>query len=61
MLARLRSWFAAALHRRRFEQEMEAELQEHINAFTEDLMSRGASREEAEIRARREFGAVQLV
>ena len=60
MLARLRSWFDAALHRPSFEQEMDTELREHISTFMDDLVRRGFSREEAEIRARREFGAVQL-
>ncbi|MBV9679033.1 MAG: ABC transporter permease [Acidobacteriaceae bacterium] len=60
MLARLWSWFDAALHRKQFEREMDSELQGHIQAFTEDLIRRGVPRPEAEKQATREFGAMQL-
>ena len=60
MLSRLRSLLSAALRRKRFEQEMDSELQGHIQAFTEELVRRGIPRREAETQALHEFGAVQL-
>jgi putative ABC transport system permease protein len=39
---------------------MSAELRFHIESQIEDFMTHGLSREEAELRARREFGAVEL-
>ena len=53
------SVIAALFHRRHFEQDMETELRNHMEAFADDLVERGLSRAEAEFRARREFGAVQ--
>jgi putative ABC transport system permease protein len=50
------SWFK----RRRWERRMEAEFRFHLESQISDYIRRGLSREEAEIRARREFGAVEL-
>ena len=47
--------------RARFEAEMDAELRGHLEAYTQDLISRGVPRPEAERQARREFGAVEAV
>ncbi len=44
--------------RSKFEAEMDAEMRTHIEAFTEDLVRSGLSREEAGRRARIEFGSV---
>ena len=46
--------------RRRWERRMDAELRFHLDSQISDYVSRGLSREEAELRARREFGAVDL-
>src|SRR6266545_2266198 len=50
------SWF----RRRRWEQRMDAELQFHLDSQIGDYIRQGLSREEAELRARREFGTVDL-
>ncbi len=50
------SWF----RRRRWERRMDAELRFHLDSLIGDYMGQGLSREEAELRARREFGAVEL-
>ena len=50
------SWFK----RRRWEQRMDAEFRFHLESQISDYMSQGLSRQEAELRARREFGAVEL-
>src|SRR5712691_9294727 len=50
------SWFK----RRRWEERMEAELRFHLRSQISDYVSQGLSQEEAERRARREFGAVEL-
>ena len=49
---RIRSWLRVVAHRLRTEREMDAELRFHIEAFAEDLVRRGLSREEAQRRAR---------
>jgi len=48
------------LGRRGWERRMDAELRFHLESQIEDYVSQGLSREEAELRARREFGAVEL-
>ena len=55
---RLRSWLTATLHRSRSEREMDTELRFHMEAFAEDLVRRGVSRQESLRRARLEFGAI---
>jgi putative ABC transport system permease protein len=57
----LRSWLSATLRRSRMESEMDAELRFHMEAFTEDLVHTGLSREEAVRRAHIEFGGVERV
>src|SRR5215467_15246350 len=59
MWNRVRSWMRAMLRRSRMEHEMDAELRFHMEAFAEDLVRRGVSREEAMRRARIEFGGVE--
>ena len=50
----------AWLRRRRWERRMDAEMRFHLDCQVEDYISQGLSRGEAERRARREFGAVDL-
>lgn len=45
--------------RRRFEEDMDAELRFHIDAYAAELMRSGLSPEEAQRRARLEFGSVE--
>jgi hypothetical protein len=59
--SKVRSWWSATGGRSRMESEMDAELRFHIEAFAEDLVRRGASREEAMRRARIEFGGLERV
>jgi putative ABC transport system permease protein len=56
---RLRSWLRATLQRSRAEREMDAELRFHIEAYAEDLIRIGVPREEAQRRARIEFGGLE--
>lgn len=51
-----RSWF----RRHRWEESMDAELRFHLESQIADYLQQGLSRREAEQRARREFGAVDL-
>src|SRR5215472_10724692 len=53
------SWLRAATQRSRMESEMDTELRFHIEAFAEDLVRSGVTREEAVRRARIEFGGVE--
>src|SRR5579864_2644429 len=48
------------LMRRRWERRMAAELHFHLDSQIRDYVSQGFSREEAELRARREFGSLDL-
>jgi len=57
--SRLRSWVKAILRRSRMENEMDAELRFHIEAFAEDLARNGVPRQEAMRRARIEFGGIE--
>src|SRR5438876_9052457 len=59
LLNRLRSWLRAMLRRSRVENEMDAELRFHIEAFAEDLVRSGVQRQEAYRRARIEFGGIE--
>jgi putative ABC transport system permease protein len=56
MLARVRSFLAALIFRRRTERDMLEEWQFHLDARTNDLIASGVPRAEADARARREFG-----
>ena len=61
MFTRLRSWIGVVFDRKRLESEMDAELQQHMAAYSDDLVRSGVSRAEAERRARIEFGSVLSV
>lgn len=57
--SQVRSWVRAMMGRTRFENEMDAELRFHMEAFTEDLQRKGVPREDAMRQARIEFGGVE--
>jgi predicted permease len=57
--SRFRYWLSAVLHRQRAENEMDAELRFHIEAYAEDLVRSGVPRKQAMRRARLEFGGVE--
>jgi putative ABC transport system permease protein len=59
LLARIVTVFGGTFRRGRLEAEMNAELRFHIASFTEDLIRSGTPREEAERRARVEFGQLE--
>jgi predicted permease len=56
---RLRSWWRVVLHRSCLENDMDAELRFHMEAFAEDLVRSGMARQEAMRRARLEFGGIE--
>jgi predicted permease len=58
MITRLKSWLRSALNRRRLEENMDAEIQFHIDARATDLTRTGLAPEEAKRQARLEFGAI---
>jgi predicted permease len=58
MITPLKSWLRSILDRRRLEENMEAEVQFHIDARAADLIRSGLAPEEAKRRARLEFGAI---
>jgi macrolide transport system ATP-binding/permease protein len=53
---RWRPW----LKRMRWERQMRAEFQFHLENQVSDYMQQGLTREDAELRARRDFGALEL-
>ena len=57
--SRIRSWMRVTMFRSRAENEMDAELRFHIGAYAEDLIRTGVAPEEAQRRARVEFGGIQ--
>ena len=57
--SRVWSSMRVVARRSRLEREMDAELRFHIETFAEDLVRAGAPREEAERRARIEFGGIE--
>ena len=59
LASRIRSWFRAVLHRQHTESEMHAELRFHLDAYAEDLIRAGVPRNEAQRRARLEFGGLE--
>ena len=61
MFKRIVSSLGSTLRRSRFESELENELRDHLEKYRDDLVSRGLSPEEAEFRARREFGSLAIV
>ncbi|MEI9980091.1 MAG: ABC transporter permease [Edaphobacter sp.] len=56
--SRLSSWLRSLINRRDLEENMDAEIQFHIDARAADLASSGLAPEEAKRQARLEFGAV---
>jgi predicted permease len=56
---RLGAWLLDSLRRSRTEREMDAELRFHIECYAADLVRGGVPRQEAERRARVEFGALE--
>lgn len=61
MVTALKSFLKSVFGRARLEREMEIEMQSHMARYIEDLTAKGVPREEAERRARAEFGSVQAV
>jgi predicted permease len=58
--SQLGSWWSALVHRTRVDNDIEAELQFHIDAHTQHLIETGVSPTEAARRARVEFGRVDV-
>ena len=58
--SQLPSWWNALVHRKRIDQDIEAELQFHIDAHTQQLIDTGISPQEAARRARIEVGRVDV-
>jgi len=58
MRSRFRAWLYATLWRSRMEQEMDVELQLHMEAYADDLIRRGVPAAEAVQRAKVEFGSI---
>ena len=61
MMARMRSWWSALVHRGRFEDEMRAEMQFHLQARIADLIDGGMGPDQAQRQARMEFGTVDAI
>jgi predicted permease len=61
VLAKTKSFLKALFRRSRLEQDMRTEMASHMETYIEDLISRGVPAEEAQRRARVEFGAVEEV
>jgi hypothetical protein len=59
VVSRLRSWLRTILQHARMESEMDAELRFHMEAYAEDLVRGGVPRQEAQRRARLEFGGIE--
>jgi predicted permease len=59
MLSRIHMWLRATFLRGRFEREMRAEMNAHVERATERLMARGLTHPEAAAEAQREFGVVE--
>ena len=57
--SKLHFWLRAILRRSRMESEMDAELRFHMEAYAEDLVRGGLTRQEAMRRARLEFGGIE--
>ena len=59
LVAQIRAWWCAITHRTLVHQQVENELQFHVDAYTEDLIRSGVSKEEAQRTARLELGKVE--
>ena len=55
------SWLSQLFTRRRRYDELSESIREHLDEKIEDMIDRGMTREEAERKARREFGNVTLI
>ncbi len=55
------AWFRQLFSRRRRYDELSESIREHIDEKIEDMIDRGMTREEAERKARREFGNVTRI
>jgi hypothetical protein len=53
-------WWDAWWHKRRWERRMDVEFQFHLENLIGEFMRAGLSRQEAELRARRQFGSFDL-
>ena len=60
VFAKLRSWWNALYHRARTDENIETELQFHIDSYTQQLIETGVPAQEAGRRARIEFGRVDV-
>src|SRR5271170_4334168 len=58
MITRFKSWLRSTLDRRHLEENMDDEIQFHIDARAADLIHSGLAPEEAKRRARLEFGTI---
>ena len=61
MWTRLRSFVTAVARREQFEDTLSEELRFHLDAYADDLIEKGLSRQEAYRRARVHFGSVERV
>src|SRR5262249_55506034 len=61
MIRRIKRLIHSRLGRNRFESEMDSEFRDHMEKYADDLVAQGLSRQEAERRSRREFGAIQTI
>ena len=61
MLPQLRSWWSAVARRNRFEDEMRAEMEFHLQARVDDLVASGVTPAEARRQARMEFGTADAI
>ncbi len=59
LVNRVRSWWRGIFQRSRVQNEMEAELQFHVETRAEELVQSGVPRAEALRRARLEFGGME--
>ena len=60
LFAKLGSWWNALVHRTRVDNDVESELQFHIDAHTQQLIDSGIPQREAERRAKAEFGRADV-
>ena len=60
LFPQLRSWWKALFHRAHADDDVEAALQFHIDAYTQELIEKGIPAQEAQRRARIEFGRVDV-
>lgn len=58
--AQIRSWWKALFHRTCADSDVEEELQFHIDLYTQQLVESGVPAQEAQRRARAEFGRVDV-